>query len=60
MICVYALNTVDLGQSKDNVIDICSFSARRAVLRSNNKYLLTRYQNNMVRHVCLRTVVSVS
>jgi hypothetical protein len=35
------------GQTKDNKIGICCFSAKYAVLRRKSKYWLARNQNNL-------------
>ena len=53
MVSVLALNAVDCGfkprsgQTKDNKIDICCFSAKYAVLRRKSKDWLARNQNNV-------------
>jgi hypothetical protein len=36
-----------LGQTKDNTIGICCFSAKHAALRRESKYWLARNQNDV-------------
>ena len=51
------------SQTKDYIINICCFAAENTALRSNSKDLLVRPESEYVRmerHVCQRTVVSVS
>jgi len=49
-----------LGQTKDNEIGVCWFSAEDTSLRSKSKDWLARNQNNVESHVFLQTVISVS
>ena len=52
------------GQTRDNKIGMCCFSAKHAVLRSKSRDWLVRNQNNVsewaISYVYLRKVVSVS
>ena len=49
MVRVLASSAFELrsGQTKDNTIGICSFSAKHAALRGKNKDLLARNQANV-------------
>ena len=53
MVSVLASSAVDRGfeprsgQTKDNKIGICCFSAKHAALRKKSKYWLARNQNNV-------------
>jgi hypothetical protein len=53
MVSVHASSAVDRGyehrsgQTKDNKIGICCFSAKHAALRRKSKYWLGRNQNNV-------------
>jgi hypothetical protein len=67
VVSVLALSAVDhgveprLGQTKDQKIGICCFSAKHAALRRKSKDGLARNLNvRVARHVYPWTVVSVS
>jgi len=47
MVNMIASSMVDLGQTKDNIIGSCCFSAEHVSLRRKSKDWLARNQNNV-------------